>query len=998
MSPSANQKVTPWWDALRLRQEVLDSEGSIDDVQMSLYQAAYGTGGERPLYAEPGYYGDITHPSPQFIDLMAKVAVRLGGGEKYRAAPALTRLDQAMGGGKSHGLIGLYHLAEHPEALASTDVGSKALAEAAKIIGQAIPSDMGNSKVVILACDNMTAGQGVYDLDGPAVSLYERFLWRLFSGDRALYDRYQPHYGDKAKIVDALKAVDRPVLILVDEIMDYIRQLSDSQHHDLATKDMAFLRALLDSVNDVPHVAMVVVMIASDKDSMALDEDGQGRRAELDSLLVRNGKPATINDNADFAAILRRRLFEIAPPAEVLKATSELFKRSMTGPWKTKVFDALGQPAWVREWDEEVARCYPFHPQLIQLAEQEWAKLAGYQRVRSTIRIFAATVFTLAKRAHGGEWTPLLIGSGDLPLSNEAVREAVIGSGLISDTRTQANYRSLASADIVSPDDEKGSARILDLARSGVLYSEVNPRPAERGATCLFLCSVVGSRSGGKQGATEPEIKAAMFVPDKAFGLADADAVLAELKDVDGGGLASLEEIAGKGGQPPRLFMSTRQTLNMLFRGSRGTISDEERDEEVSKTAERLLSTGPFKSPVIVSADTSRSPREVLATAGIDNARTARLVLLDSRQFSLLNGIDKDTREAIRSAMGIGPEKLPVQWASSAVFAVVNTQKRGVARGQALIYLAWDRVTGLDQVKSDDDLREKAADERQKARKNLETAVKRAYQHIAYLDLGSDAAGEPRVDRTVTLEEENQTSLDGTTVWKKLVEAQKAFDEGKLSGTALVHNLRDDDYGRPLDEVRDLFWNSPRMPLLPKGDADLQRAIFEAIEEGKLLLLGADGTERLVAHPSEIGVGLSSLKLAKPVPIGVCPVCSGPQHPGQPCPEIDPADRDALEKAAAAAGTTTSGTQTDANGGEATSTTLTPPSERQFAFSLRTSLSDDEKQEALYSLFTALGASVDNGDASYAEVMVKMRIKADMAEELGSKVRAAGTEPLITDA
>jgi hypothetical protein len=998
MSPSANQKVTPWWDALRLRQEVLDSEGSIDDVQMSLYQAAYGTGGERPLYADPGYYGDITHPSPQFIDLMAKVAVRLGGGEKYRAAPALTRLDQAMGGGKSHGLIGLYHLAEHPEALASTDVGSKALAEAAKIIGQAIPRDMGNSKVVILACDNMTAGQSVYDLDGPAVSLYERFLWRLFSGDRALYDRYQPHYGDKAKIVDALKAVDRPVLILVDEIMDYIRQLSDSQHHDLATKDMAFLRALLDSVNDVPHVAMVVVMIASDKDSMALDEDGQGRRTELDSLLVRNGKPATINDNADFAAILRRRLFEIAPPAEVLKATSELFKRSMTGPWKTKVFDALGQPAWVREWDEEVARCYPFHPQLIQLAEQEWAKLAGYQRVRSTIRIFAATVFTLAKRAPGGEWTPLLIGPGDLPLSNEAVREAVIGSGLISDTRTQANYRSLASADIASPDDEKGSARILDLARSGVLYSEVNPRPAERGATCLFLCSVVGSRSGGKQGATEPEIKAAMFVPDKAFGLADADAVLAELKDVDGGGLASLEEIAGKGGQPPRLFMSTRQTLNMLFRGSRGTISDEERDEEVSKTAERLLSTGPFKAPVIVSADTSRSPREVLATAGIDNARTSRLVLLDSRQFSLLNGIDKDTREAIRSAMGIGPEKLPVQWASSAVFAVVNTQKRGVARGQALIYLAWDRVAGLDQVKSDDDLREKAADERQKARKNLETAVKRAYQHIAYLDLGGDAAGEPRVDRTVTLEEENQTSLDGTTVWKKLVEAQKAFDEGKLSGTALVHNLRDDDYGRPLDEVRDLFWNSPRMPLLPKGDADLQRAIFEAIEEGKLLLLGADGTERLVAHPSEIGVGLSSLKLAKPVPIGVCPVCSGPQHPGQPCPEIDPADRDALEKAAAAAGTATSGTQTDANGGEATSTTLTPPSERQFAFSLRTSLSDDEKQEALYSLFTALGASVDNGDASYAEVMVKMRIKADMAEELGSKVRAAGTEPLITDA
>lgn len=990
MSPSTSEKVTPWWDALRLRQEVLDSEGSIDDVQMSLYQAAYGAGASGPLYADPGYYGEITHPSPQFIDLMAKVAVRLGGAEKYTAATALTRLDQAMGGGKSHGLIGLYHLAQHPEALARTDVGSKALAEARKIIGRAIPGDMGNPQVVILACDNMTAGQSVYELDGPAVSLYERFLWRLFSGDRALYDRYRPHHADKSKIIDALKAVNRPVLILVDEIMDYIRQLSDSQHHGLATQDMAFLRALLDSVNDVPHVAMVVVMIASDKDLMALDEAGQARRTELDSLLVRNGKPATINDNADFAAILRRRLFEMAPPVEVLAATSDLFKRSMTGPWKTKVFDVLGAPPWVREWDGEVARCYPFHPQLVHLAEQEWAKLAGYQRVRSTIRIFAATVFTLAKRAEVDDWTPLLIGPGDLPLSNEAVREAVIGSGLISDTRTQANYRSLASADIVAPDDEKGSARILDLARSGVLYADVNPRPAERGATCLFLCSVVGSRSGGKQGATEPEMKAAMFVPNNAFGLADADAVLGELKDVDGGGLASLEEIAGKGGQPPRLFMSTRQTLNMLFRASRGTISDEERDEEVSKTAERLLSTGSFKSPVIVSADPSRSPREVLATAGIDNARTTRLVLLDSRQFSLLNGVDQATREAIRAAMGIGPEKMPVQWASSAVFAVVNTQKRGLARGQALTYLAWDRVAGLDQVKSDEELREKAADERQKARKNLETAVRRAYQHLIYLGLGNDAAGESRVDRTITLEEENQTSLDGTTVWKKLVESEKAFDEGKLNGKALVHNLRDDDYGRPLDEVRDLFWNSPRMPLLPKGDADLQRAIFEAIEEGKLLLVGVDGTERPVAHPSEIGVGLSSLKLAKPVPAGVCPECNGPLHPGQPCPEIDPAAREALEKAAKTLGATGSGAATGA-------TVTALPNEKQFAFSLRSSLSDGEKQHALYSLLTALGASVDNGDASYAEVMVKMRLKGEVTGELSAKVRAAGTEPTITD-
>ena len=229
----------------------------------------------------------------------------------------------------------------------------------------------------------------------------------------------------------------------------------------------------------------------------------------------------------------------------------------------------------------------------------------------------------------------------------------------------------------------------------------MNPRAAERGATCLFLCSIVGSRGGGKQGASEPEIKAAMFVPSTTFGLADADAVLTQLKDVDGGGLASAEPIPGKGGQPPRLFLSTRQTLNMLVRAARSTVSDEERDAELSRTAERLNTTGPFRNKIFVQADPARGQREVLETAGIDDARTTRLVVLDPRQFSLLNGVDQETRAALRAALGIGPDKMPVQWASSAAFAVANTQRRSIARGAAVTYLAWDRVSEMTDVKAD---------------------------------------------------------------------------------------------------------------------------------------------------------------------------------------------------------------------------------------------------------------------------------------------------------
>ncbi|MGH3500948.1 MAG: DUF499 domain-containing protein [Nocardioidaceae bacterium] len=946
---------------------------------MSLFQAVYGEGDDRPSYADAWYYGEITHPSPQFIQLLANVAVRLAALANYTAAPALWRLDQAMGGGKSHGLIGLDHLAAHPEQLRRTDVGRQAFGEAERMVNGKLPADLDKPQVVVLACDNMTAGKGVYDHDGPAVTLHERFLWRLFGGDRALYDRYKAHYADKSKIVDALKAVNRPVLILVDEIMDYIRQLSDTALHDLAVKDMAFLRALLDSVNDVPHVAMVVVMIASEKDTMDLDADGQSRRGEIDQLLVRNGKPATINDSSDFAAILRRRLFEANAPAEVVAATAQAYARSMTGPWKAKVFDALSA-RWVREWDDEVARCYPFHPQLIALAEQEWAKLSGFQRVRSTIRIFAATVYTLSQRAKTGGWAPLLIGPGDLPLSEAAVREAVIGSGLIADTRTQSNYRSLASADIVSGDDQTGSARVLDRERHGALFAEVNPRAAERAATCLFLCSVVGSRGGGRQGASEPEMKAAMFVPDASFGLADADSILNELKDIDSGGLASSEPIPGKGGQPPRLFMSTRQTLNMLVRSARGTVSDEERDAEVARTAERLRSSGPFKTPMFVAGDPSRIPREVLETAGIDDARSTRLIVLDPGQFSLLNGIDKDTRTAVRAAMGVGADKMPVQWASSAVYAIVNTQRRGVARGAAGTYLAWARVSEMADVKADEELVDKSRTEKTEARRNLETSVKRAYQHVMYLDLGDAADGESRVERTITFEHENQTALDGTTVWKALVEAGKAFDVGTLSARALLHNLRDDDYGRPLDELRDLFWNTPRMPLLPGGEADLQRAIYQAVTDGSLRLVGADGAGRHVSSAREIGVGQSGLHLAKPKPPETCPACGKPAHPGRPCEEVS-------DICSACGKPAHPGRPCDP----------APPTEKQIAFALRTSLSSGDARDALYLLLQALAERVDEDAASYAELMVKMRVNVTVVDALADLARDVGANPDVRD-
>jgi len=453
---------------------------------------------------------------------------------------------------------------------------------------------------------------------------------------------------------------------------------------------------------------------------------------------------------------------------------------------------------------------------------------------------------------------------------------------------------------------------------------------------------------------------------------------------VEGGGLSSVESLAGKGGQAARLFMSTRRTLNMLVKASRTSVTDDDRDEELARTVARLMVTGPFKTKLFVQTKPGLSPLEVLTAAGIDDARSTRLVVLDPSQFSLLNGIDKDTREAIRAVMGLGPNKVPVQWASSAVVAVVNTQGRAAARGAAAAYLAWDRVAVMDAVRADEELTEQARNDRAEAKRNLESAVRRAYRHFLYLGEG-DQQDEPRIDRTVAFElDSGQSSLDGTAVWKSLVAHGKAFDTSALTAKALLHNLDVKDYGRPLDELRDLFWSSPRLPLLPDEERDLQRAIYEAVSAGQLRLVGTDDADRAVTRPADIAVGSSGLRLVPPKPT----VEAAP-----------PGEADAPTPPDPGGGTPGGGNVvTPGKTGPKPPPPPPPPvAEREITFSLMTSMADSDTRDRVRCLLLDLANAADDDKISWAQVQIKVIVATDVADELEADIRAAGTTPSSRD-
>ena len=968
-------QLTPWWDELRLRDELVETSGAVGDIQMSLRGVAYGSAGSYPPYRSVNYFGEITHPSPSLLRIAADIAVRLGGRDgQAPAAKPVWRFDQGMGGGKSHALVALWHMATDPAGFAGTEIGARIMDEANNRVGSGtVDPSLGSPIVVALPGDQMDLAEADSEEFGRSQTLRERFLFRLYIGDREKW------VANKGSITyeDALRSVKRPVLVLFDEVMHYVRKSTAGERTARAVNDQAFLIDMMRHTNEVPGCVAVMVMIDSEKDPIALSPFGRDCRKELEAEAAR-GEVTTdaVTSPNDFADIIRRRLFQTTPLPETITATTRAFAAAMQDSrWDKEVF---GRLKWFDPDDfaAQVKRSYPFHPALISLAEQEWSQVAGFQRVRSTIRVFASTVYAHLRRLADAAGisvedaqnspdplsdaarAPLLIGPGDVVLSDADVREALLDSGLIIDTTTTQNYRQVIATDIVDEDDTNGNARAIDLAPHSDPARAANPRAAERAATAALLYSISDRPQGG-QGGSVPEVLAASHIPSLSYGYGDAEVVLEALKDPQRG-LASLEMIPGKGGQPSRLYLSTKKTFGMFLRDARNAISVQERDNELCRRSEQLAVTGPFTVSLFVERpQDDASPLKTISAASIDDARKNRLVILDPRVFTLLNGNDTDTRDALKAAMGLGNHKLAVNWASSAVFSVVNTQRRRNALIAAGEYLAAARVSSREAVKNDPDLKAQAADELDRATKNFTKQLRAAYQHVVWL---ADTGDGQRAWADHRFEGDLETALDGSHVWKVLETADKAFGIGEFNAKALLHNLEERDYDKPLFELRSDFWRVPRLPLLPNGDQDLRNAIWEATLAGDLTIIDSDGTRE--AHSvSDINL-VSETQRLRPKPTAETTE-----------PEDDPGDTSQPD---------------DEDGGQATAT------EMKVAVSATLTVEDDNR-DAVRVVLDALRNSVEEGTLSWMQISMQATMSPDAAEEVDTKAKTSGMHVTVTD-
>jgi predicted AAA+ superfamily ATPase len=217
------------------------------------------------------------------------MVLRRLSGETVNTAPVLTLITQ-FGGGKTHTLAALYHLAnagaraaELPGVAALLDAAGLATTPGARVgvfVGNAWDPRPGGETPWIDLARQIAGDNGVAAL-GPAAKTTPpgtEAIGRVFA------------------------AAERPVLVLLDEVFNFV-----NRHRGMAESLHAFIQNLTVAMTGATHAAAVISLPRSQVEMTDWDQQWQER---ITKVVRRVAQDLIANDEAEIGEVVRRRLFE----------------------------------------------------------------------------------------------------------------------------------------------------------------------------------------------------------------------------------------------------------------------------------------------------------------------------------------------------------------------------------------------------------------------------------------------------------------------------------------------------------------------------------------------------------------------------------------------------------------------------------------------------------------------------------------------------------------
>lgn len=354
-----------------LNKKLTDADFAADLMRLYRRQAA-------PVYQDPEVFLRQTFPTSGLRDTVQQVFGRL---QQIVGSAAVIRLETAFGGGKTHVMSTVYHLARDGYCLP-------------ELVTSLLPASLIPSapiKTVVLVGDKYSGNHCVSYDDG----VETRTLWGEMAyqiGGKSAWEQWKSFEDDRIPPSDdALHRLlgTEPVIILMDELPAYIRTAKSVTvgHTTLAGVTIPFMQRLLTLAASLPNV---VVLYSLARDAYA--EEAEELLRELEAVSARVETVIRPTGDAEIAAIVTRRLFASIDPHAAEAVAQE--------------FQHYYQDALDREWPlptevvspgyrEALRGAYPFHPALLEILDRKVATIPDFNKTRGALRVLAQTVQNL---------------------------------------------------------------------------------------------------------------------------------------------------------------------------------------------------------------------------------------------------------------------------------------------------------------------------------------------------------------------------------------------------------------------------------------------------------------------------------------------------------------------------------------------------------------------------------------------------------------------------
>ena len=245
----------PWREIAVPHQDVL--EGSFQQAEFAADLTAVRNGRAPREYPDAVAFFERTFITEGMSLLLTQVAQRLVG----KGGEPVIQLQTAFGGGKTHTEMAVYHLATRKCALSDL-AGVPALVDRAGLM------DVPQARVAVLDGTAHSPGQAWSHGKQKIKTLWGELAWQL-GGEEAYALIADADASGTSPGKDALRdllELHAPCVVLIDELVAYIRQFPEGQALSGGSYDsnLSFVQALTEAVKQVPNAIVLASLPESE--------------------------------------------------------------------------------------------------------------------------------------------------------------------------------------------------------------------------------------------------------------------------------------------------------------------------------------------------------------------------------------------------------------------------------------------------------------------------------------------------------------------------------------------------------------------------------------------------------------------------------------------------------------------------------------------------------------------------------------------------------------